>query len=863
MARRHLVWIWQTGFENTVSNRIDEVDELRRKAEQSEAVLRSIGDGVYVLDAEGLLVSMNREAERLLGWTAEELHGRSMHDAIHFRNAAGQQIAGADCQLMGVLESGKSIRIDSDVFIRKSGEMLPVAYHSSPILRDGAVAGAVLVFRDISGNLAREKMRSEALETEKLAREAAQENERQYHALADFIPQQVWTARPDGALDYVNQQALAFFGRTFDEMIGWGWKDVIHTDDLANCVERWTRSLSTGDDYEVHFRLLRSDGDHRWHLGRAIAVRDASAVIVRWLGTNTDIDAEFRARDREKILARISVLLGSSLQYEETLDKVAAASVPGFADGVVVHLFDEQGGLTVRSIHHRDPTMLDVLRSITRDYPANEQEPFGPMHVTRTGQPEMIAELGPEALSSYAHDEAHLRRIEQLAVRSFISVPLHSLDRALGSMTFFVMRGRREFDADSLALATQIGERASLAIENSLLYRRAEDAARAKDQFLATLSHELRTPLTAMLGWARMMRMPDLDAETIAQAIDAIERSAVAQAELIEDVLDISRVTAGKLSLNLDDVDLGHVALEAIAVLRPSATLREVTLDFHAPAEPIIISADGNRLQQIIWNLLSNAIKFTPKDGCVDVDCRRDESHAVLTVTDNGRGISRELLPHIFEAFRQEDSSTTRATSGLGLGLAIVRKLVELHGGSIQVASEGLGRGSVFTLTLPVAREPEAEVQPVRAEPEVVKPGSSLDLPSLRGVDVLTVDDNPDTLAFIATLLARCGAEVRTANSVENALRSIGERRPDVLISDVAMPGRDGYSLIHESAVKLPQRIPAVVLTAFGTPSDREALLAAGFDRYLKKPFEPVELARAVADLASTSRRNAGDPAAS
>jgi PAS domain S-box-containing protein len=363
-------------------------------------------------------------------------------------------------------------------------------------------------------------------------RAAAEANEQRYRFLAEAIPVQVWTAQPDGSLDYVNRRAIEYFSRAAPEIIGDNWQQVIHPDDLDACLERWQRALSTGEIYEVEFRLRRaSDEAYRWHLSRALPMRDAEGRIIRWFGTNTDIDDQKR------------------------------------------------------------------------------------------------------------------------------------------------------------------------------LYRLAQEANRAKDTFLATVSHELRTPLTSMMGWAELLKLGMLDEKGKRHALDVIESSARSQAQLIGDLLDISRIISGKLRLEVQPMELAPVIEAAMDVVHPAAEARSIQLVARLSRNLGMVSGDPDRLQQVVWNLLSNAVKFTPEGGRVEVTLRRTTgAHAEITVKDNGAGISPDFLPHVFEHFRQADSTSTRTHGGLGIGLAIVRRLIELHGGTVEAESEGEGRGATFCVKLPLLR---------------------------------------------------------------------------------------------------------------------------------------------------------------
>jgi signal transduction histidine kinase/DNA-binding response OmpR family regulator len=403
-------------------------------------------------------------------------------------------------------------------------------------------------------------------------------------------------------------------------------------------------------------------------------------------------------------------------------------------------------------------------------------------------------------------------------------------------------------------------ERARMLVREQAARAEAEQANRTKDEFLATLSHELRTPLTAILGWSQLLRKNDFNQDHVSRALETIERNARSQSQLIDDLLDVSRIITGKLRLEVRPVELVPIIEAAIDSMRPAAEAKaihfEVTLDRAASQ----VTGDANRLQQVAWNLFSNAVKFTPEGGRVEVRLEREDMHAQITVSDTGQGIDPRFIPFIFDRFRQADGSTTRKHGGLGLGLAIVRHLVELHGGTIEVHSDGEGQGATFTVVLPLktARgglEAGAEFSSV-----VIREGNDIALqcsPVLDGLRILVVDDEADTRDLVAVMLAQCGAVVKGCETATEALAALQAWRPDVLVSDIGMPEEDGYSLIKKvRQLDQPEgRIPAVALTAYASTEDRIRILSAGFQMHIAKPVEPQELLTVIANLAERQNR--------
>lgn len=410
-------------------------------------------------------------------------------------------------------------------------------------------------------------------------------------------------------------------------------------------------------------------------------------------------------------------------------------------------------------------------------------------------------------------------------------------------------------------------ERQQLLIREQTARAVAEAANRSKDEFLALLSHELRTPLTAILGWSGILHAGKLDEAKAAIAVETIERNANLQMQLIEDLLDISRTVSGDFSLDFRFVDLVEVIREAIEVVQPAADTKEIQLQFVLDADVEQIWGDSDRLQQVVWNLLSNAVKFTPKGGRVEVRLSvvsgsKDvkDKYAQIQVSDTGKGISSDFLPYVFDRFRQADSKSTRVHKGLGLGLAIARHLVELHGGTIQAESPGIGQGATFTVKLPQKAAPLQAVtdNPDQGQsPRVGRDAIPLDNPlALDGLQVLVVDDDADAREWISTVLQECGAQVSAVGSVEAALEALEKLKPDVLVSDIGMPGEDGYALIRKVRELEPDirgRIPAVALTAYASVEDYKEALAAGFQLHVAKPVRAAELVAVVASLSQIS----------
>jgi signal transduction histidine kinase len=431
----------------------------------------------------------------------------------------------------------------------------------------------------------------------------------------------------------------------------------------------------------------------------AAMVGVAMVIVLLGTGHRLALASLEAARQRLTFLVDAGEVLCASLDYETTLMNLARLTVPYLADWCAIDVVQDDGSLSRLAVVHRDPSRDEAARELQRRYAPDPEGAHGLPRVLRTGRSEFRPETVASALE--ARDEDHRRLLGELGLTSYMCVPLQARERTLGAISFVYGTGRR-YTRDDLALAEAVARRAAVAIDNARLFCDAETASQAKDEFLATLSHELRTPLHAMLGWARLLRTGALDEATQARALETLERNTRLHAQLIEDLLDVSHIITGKLRIDVRPVAPASVIAAALEAVRPAADAKGVRLETRADPLAGPVAGDADRLQQVVWNLLSNAVKFTPRGGRVDVRLAVADGQARLEVADTGRGISPEFLPHLFERFRQADGPAARSFGGLGLGLALVRHIVELHGGTVRAESAGAGRGATFTVELPL-----------------------------------------------------------------------------------------------------------------------------------------------------------------
>jgi len=672
-------------------------------------------------------------------------------------------------------------------------------------------------------------------------------------AVLDATPDAIVLVDGEGAIRLANEPAERLFGYARGELVGRPSSLVLPSD------IRVARALQ-GDVFG-----LRRDGSRFpaeisvrplvTGAGRLLAavVRDVTDRrrreddrSERSRAETARLQAEEMGR-RASFLAEASRVLAASLDFEATLRSVARVAIPYLADYVLVDVLESRGRLRRLAAAHPDPVVEERLASRRLAAPGGAGVLDG---VIERGEPTLIRDVSDEWLAARGADAEYLGAGSGTPPTSVMLVPLRARGRTLGVVSFALANGARRYTLADLTLAEDLAQRAALAADNARLYREAQDASRAKDEFLAVLSHELRTPLTPVLGWVRILKSGTLAPEAAERALDTVERNTRLQAQLVEDLLDVSRIVAGKLSLDLRPVALAPIIDGVIENTAAAAAVKSIVVTRHSDADLPRLEADANRLQQVLANLLSNAVKFTPLGGRVDIGARRVGDTVCLTVTDTGDGLAPDVAPHIFDRFRQADSTITRQYGGLGLGLSIVRHIVERHGGTVEAASEGVGRGTTFTVTLPIGG-PLSDAS--SRLPQLPAPPAKDLLAHLR---VLVVDDDPDTRELVSVILQGAGADVAGAGSTDEALRHADERPPDVVVSDLAMPARDGYALLRALHGRgLARGLVTIALTAHARREDRERALGAGYDAYVTKPVEPAALAALVRELVERRRR--------
>ncbi|MBW8875317.1 MAG: response regulator [Acidobacteria bacterium] len=601
---------------------------------------------------------------------------------------------------------------------------------------------------------------------------------------------------------------------------------------------------------------------------RAISEGEADALVIteRQQGERVYTLKSVRAEENLRLLADAGAMPTESLDLEATLQSSALLAVSGFADWCVIDLATEDGRIERMVAAHADPDRQTLVEELKR-FPPRGDEPHGPAFILRTGQSQRIAQMSPECLETIGQDPEHRRVFAALAPRSALQVPLAARGRILGVWSFYSSSDRR-YDEGDLALAEELARRAAMAIDNARLYAAAQAANLAKDQFLATLSHELRTPLTPVMAVISSLERDAGLPETARKSLAMVRRNVELEARLIDDLLDLTRISRGKLELSHRRTDLRQLVEQAIETCcgEAEASGRLCIVRELADADHIAW-ADAPRLSQVFWNLLNNALKFTPDRGTITVrSCVEappssaapadpETGEIVIQVSDTGVGIRPGALGHIFNAFEQGDLATTRRFGGLGLGLAISKAIVELHGGRLGAESAGIGRGATFTVRLPVGRQGYEAAEAIKAERR-----GAWGVETGRPLHILLVEDHTDTAEALAALLEGLGYRVTVAGTVADALSAAGDAAEtadgtiDLVISDLGLPDGSGLDLMRELSGRY--RLPGIALSGYGMEEDLRKSQEAGFARHLTKPVT-LDLLKDVIDQV---REGAGDP---
>lgn len=802
-------------------------------ADLYQAIFSHSREAIAIIDPQGFYLKQNSAHAQLLGYSDAELKGKT--PAIHMGEAVFNQLARELMEkgeyrgeVVSQTKAGETRYIELSAFAMRNTAGDPVCY--------------VGIKRDIT----------ERKQTE----ESLKRNEAQ---LTDFFENAAFALHlvgPDGTLLRVNEAELDMLGYTREEYEGHNIAE-FHADQSV-CEEILSR-LAGGDvlqDYEA--RLRCKDGSIKLVRINSSAYLEGGKFVHTRCFTR-DITERKQAESRLALQYAVTQILAESGHFVDRARKILQAACES--------LDWEVGALWMLDRQAQVLRNVDICHAGTRSTPEFDRMTQRLELEKNVGLPGRIwGSRKPEWIDNVVADHNFPRAAvaSREGLHGAFGFPILLGGEVAGVIEFFSPEIREPQD-ELLKLVAGIGgqigqfiERKKAEEESAELFEReraaradAEQANRLKDEFLATLSHELRTPLNAVIGWSRMLNSGRLDRESSKHALEVIERNAWAQKQIIEDILDVSRVITGKLQLNRGPVDLVAVVDAALDAVRPAMEAKDIKINTIIDAGLRMISGDADRLQQVVWNVLSNAAKFTPAGGKVEISVNQTTTHVHIRVRDSGPGVEADFLPHVFERFRQADGSTTRTHGGLGLGLAIVRHLVELHGGTIAAENGGDGWGAIFTVRLPL---PSGELpREALATAASVFRESQSERPNLDGLKILLVDDETDALDLISVELAQHGADVTAVSNAEDALQALKQSEFDLLISDIGMPTTDGYDLIREVRKQEQgndRRIPAVALTAYARIQDRMRAILAGYSTHIAKPVEANELVTVVASLA-------------
>jgi PAS domain S-box-containing protein len=790
--------------------------EEHRQREQLRVTLSSIGDAVIVTDTRGIVSFLNPVAQELTGWAPQEAAGQPLEQVFRILNEETRQPV--ENPVSKVLREGVIIGLaNHTVLVARDGREMPIDDSAAPIRgEDGTVAGVVLVFRDVT--------------------EVRKAIEARLHlaAIVESSEDAIISKNLEGIIISWNEAARRLYGYTPEEIIGKPLSILVppdHPDELPDLLDR----IKQGERIDhLETVRLRKDGS-RVEVSLTISpIKNAEGKIIGASKIARDISARKRNEASLRFLADASKLLSELLDVKSTLQKVAGLAVPHYADWCAVDMLEADNSLQRVAVAHVNPAKVELAHELHRRFPPNPDTSVGVWNVLRTGRSELLSEIPESLLVETVQDQELLRILSELGLKSYMGVPLTVRGKTIGVITFIAAESGRLYEPADLQLAEELARRAAIAVENARLYSGLKEADHRKDEFLAMLAHELRNPLAPIRNALELMKMPGVNHDAVEQARQMIERQVQHLVRLVDDLLDVSRIMRGRIELRKEPIELATLIAQVIETAQPILDAQGQELIVSVPPERLQLDADPVRLAQVIGNLLHNAAKYSQQAGRVWLSVEPQGKGAVIHVRDEGAGIHPDLLPHIFDLFVQEDRSLERSQGGLGIGLTIVRKLVEMHGGTITAHSEGPGKGSEFVLRLPGLRA-ATEQGPAKASPEPA--------PAAASRRVLVVDDNVDAAESMAMLLRLWGHHVQLAHNGPEALQAVKTYQPEVVLLDIGLPGMNGYDVAQQLRQQPElQNAVLIAVTGYGQDEDRRRSRGAGFDHHLTKPVDPESL---------------------
>lgn len=795
----------------------EENARLREQREWLRTTLASIGDAVIATDREGRVAFLNPVAENLTGWRADAAVGQPLERVFPIINEYTRRPV--ENPVAKVLREGKIVGLaNHTVLTARDGQEIPIDDSAAPIRTpEGAIAGVVMVFRDVS--------------------EARRAAEIRHHlaAIVESSDDAIIGENLDGIILSWNAAAERLYGYTAAEIVGQPLSILVppdHPDEVPALMER----LKRGERVE-HFETVRvrKDGGRLAVSLTLSPIKDGGGKIVGASKIARDITDAKRHEAELRFLAGASAALAELQDVPTTLQKVAGLAVPNFADWCVVDVLSPDGRLERVAVAHADLAKGELARDLSRRYPPDPTAPHGVWNVLRRGTAELVPEVTDAVLVEIARDETHLRLLRELGVGSYLAVPLATRGKTIGVITFITAKAGHRYSLNDLRLAEDLARRAGIAVENSRLYADLREADRRKDEFLALLGHELRNPLTPILNALQILELRGDELTAVRRARAMIGRQTTQLTRLVDDLLDASRIARGKVRLTLERLDLGALVRTTIGDHWIEAESAGLTGEMHVPPGPVWVKGDLARLAQVITNLWNNAIKFTPAGGRVGIRLEVEGVEAVLKVSDTGVGIEPAAIPSLFQAFHQVGAAPARTKGGLGLGLAVVKGLVELHGGRVEARSAGAGRGTTFTVRVPLdGAGSSPEETPARS-------------PALtgKGQRVVIVEDGADAADSLRELLELKGFEVAVARTGPEGVELCRRIEPDAIVCDIGLPEMTGFEVARTLRAD-PATAGSVLIAVSGyaQEDDRRQASEAGFDALLAKPAEIEELTR-------------------
>ncbi|TFW13585.1 PAS domain S-box protein [Massilia arenosa] len=608
---------------------------------------------------------------------------------------------------------------------------------------------------------------------------------------------------------------------------------MVHPDDVAAIQKQLSEGRARGAGYTIEYRVIWPDDSIHWLEGRADFVTDSAGQHVGLVGVCVDITQRKRTEQDLRFVADVSTELAIIVDHQRTLDKLAHLAVPSFADWCAVDLLDDDGDLDRVAVAHVDAAKIPLGYEIAARWPVDREQPGGAWDVIQSGEPRYTQYITPELLDTAVRDPDRRKALLAMGLRSYIGVPLRARGHTFGAITFVTAEGRRIYTLEDVRLAEEIGRRAAVAIDNAALYRSLKNADKRKDEFLAMLAHELRNPLAPIRAAAELMKM-SRDPAIIERTSTVVARQVDHMTGLVDDLLDVSRVTRGLVLLEKKPVPVGRVVAAAVEQVRPLMEARNHHLVLAHTHDPVLVEGDEKRLTQVLANLLNNAAKYTLPGGHIELQVEAGEHQVAICVKDNGIGMDQNLVATAFELFAQAERSADRSQGGLGIGLALVKSLVELHGGRVKAHSAGLGQGSEFTVRLPRLAQLHA--------PHADAAGAYDTRVPARGQRVLIVDDNVDAAEILGLFLGEAGHAVTVCHASLEALGMVAEDAFDACILDIGLPEIDGNELARRIRTQCLRAPLLIAVTGYGQERDRANATAAGFDHYLVKPVDMGQL---------------------